>query len=71
MNFDPTIRLDFLVTIAGVIVFVLRLQTRLEKLSEANARMSGILEKLEERLRKFELTVAAHVGVHEHEARDV
>ena len=65
MQFDPTIRLDFVATTFVVIFFVARLQTRVEKLTEDNARTIKILEKLECRVRRFELKVVRHVGEHE------
>jgi hypothetical protein len=67
MQFDPTIRLDFVATAFVVIFFVARLQSRVDKLTEDLARSLGILDKLEERVRKFELAVASHVGAHGHE----
>lgn len=64
MQFDPTIRLDFVATALGVIFFLARMQSRMERLSEDNVRTSSILEKLERRLRRWELRMAAHVGAH-------
>ena len=62
MNFDPTLRLDFLLVSASVLFFLARLQSKVDSLSSAQERISEILNKLEVRVRDTEIDVAHHLG---------
>ena len=62
MNFDPTLRLDFLLVAASVLFFVARLQSKVDALSSAVERITKILTGIENRVRDTELEVAEHMG---------
>jgi hypothetical protein len=62
VNFDMTLRLDFLLVAASVLFFVARLQSKVDGLSSAVERISKLLSDVEIRVRDTELNVAEHMG---------
>lgn len=62
MNFDMTLRLDFLLVAASVLFFVARLQSKVDGLSSAVERITKMLSDVEIRVRNTELDVAEHMG---------
>lgn len=62
MNFDPTIRLDFVATGLGLIFFVARLQNQVASNTRDINRTGKLLDDLEKRVRDTELHVASHLG---------
>lgn len=62
MNFDMTLRLDFLLVAASVLFFVARLQSKVDNLSTAVERITNILTGIEQRVHDTEIDVASHMG---------
>jgi hypothetical protein len=62
VNFDMTLRLDFLLVAASVLFFVARLQSKVDGLSSAVERITKMLSDVEIRVRNTELDVAEHMG---------
>lgn len=62
MQFDPTIRLDFLVTGVGVLFFVARLQSQVSSNSRDISRTGALLDGLEKRVRGTERSIDRHLG---------
>jgi hypothetical protein len=54
MQFDPTIRLDFIVVAAGVSMFVIRMQTQIATNTRDIGRTGKLLDKLEARVERNE-----------------
>ena len=57
MQFDPTIRLDFIVVAASVATFVIRLQSQMAANSRDIKRTGDLLDKLEARVERNETRV--------------
>mgnify|MGYP001012855495 CR=1 FL=1 len=54
MNFDPTIRLDFIVVAGTIALFVIRMQAQMAANSRDIARTGDLLDKLEARVERNE-----------------
>ena len=62
MQFDPTIRLDFVTTAGVILFFVARLQSQVVANSRDISRTGYVLEKIENRVRESEIKISGHLG---------